>query len=555
MADFGKLQFFSRNFFGKIAGFFVASFPRYEDEARERFIFYVFSWIISGTAIFYSYSIYQDGVGWGFAVNQLAAGLLIVVNVAFFRFHHRRAVSSVLLTFLTAYIITCALYHGAPGGTGAYWVLGFPMAAFMLMGMRLGLIFNFLFFAYIIAVSVMGRYGIVSTYYTPGQIQEMSVIVVVYTVLGYVIQTSRERLETKIREQRNRLQTLLDNLPVGVLMADSRSGSLTLTNGGMDIIFGRPVTVGTAVRDFPNEYRLTRENGEPYSGGDFPLFEAMSRGKSVISQRILARRPDGTGMVIRCSAAPIRGNHGRVIGAVAIFDDMTKDYEVDRIKSELISLVSHQLRTPLTGLKWSIDELIAGVGDRMGREQSDLANEAASVVGRLIGLVNDLMSVSRIESGRKFDVVRKPADVIPIIGSVVRELATAAGKRRVSVSMSSLPESLTLSVDGDRFREALMNLVHNAIKYSRDGGHVEIGLLPDGHEGSVIFVRDDGIGIPDDQQPRIFERFFRAENAPEDVEGTGLGLYIAKTIIERHDGNLWFESEEGKGTTFYARFR
>ncbi len=224
---------------------------------------------------------------------------------------------------------------------------------------------------------------------------------------------------------------------------------------------------------------------------------------------------------------------------------------VDKMKSEFVSVASHQLRTPLTGIKWFADLLLRGKAGPLSQDQKDFMKNISESNDRMIKLVENLLNVSRIETGKKFMIVKALTEVLPILKSLMDDLVALATAHQVTVVLApDFPQKLTLSIDPEKMRQVFQNFMTNAVKYSRVGGTVEIGckLSP---EEAVFSIRDTGLGIPAAQQSRVFQKFFRADNVQTaETDGTGLGLYIAKAIIEGHGGRVWFKSEENKGTTF-----
>jgi|GEM_PF-1547348 len=231
--------------------------------------------------------------------------------------------------------------------------------------------------------------------------------------------------------------------------------------------------------------------------------------------------------------------------------DITRWKEIDRVKSEFVTLASHQLRTPLTGIKWYAELLEKEGRGTFTPKQAEYLGQVIRSGVRMARLIDDLLTVAHIESGRKFDVTIAPADLIAMIREVVGELGEIASRRSITITMEGVAGRAVANVDEEKFRIALHNIIDNAVKYSPDRRRVVVSYRRGKKDAHVITVRDVGIGIPQRQQSRVFEKFFRADNALTlQAEGTGLGLYIAKSIIDAHDGNIAFTSEEGKGTEF-----
>ncbi len=248
----------------------------------------------------------------------------------------------------------------------------------------------------------------------------------------------------------------------------------------------------------------------------------------------------------------IRDQKGDVIEVQHVGRDITREKNVDTMKSEFVSLASHQLRTPLTGIKWFADLLLRKKAGELTATQIDFLEQIANSNERMIKLVNNLLDISTIETGTKFQIQRS----LTTFGSMLRELTqedlvTSQEKHINFFYDRELFEKLILNVDGQKIRQVFQNFLSNALKYSPPNTTIEVGCTKE-KDAYVFFVRDHGVGIPLDQQNRVFEKFFRAQNVVTmDTLGTGLGLYITKAIVERHGGKVWFTSEAGKGSVFY----
>lgn len=235
-----------------------------------------------------------------------------------------------------------------------------------------------------------------------------------------------------------------------------------------------------------------------------------------------------------------------------LYNANQKLMRLDQMKSEIISVVAHQLRTPLSATKWMFQMLLDGDIGTLPPEQKSFIMKGHESNERMIALINDLLSVDRLESG-KFKYVFVPVQLEELVRDMVNELLPIAAQRRVRIDFDLPAPSLPkIKVDPDKIRDVLQNIIDNAIKYSKDAGVVRVALAD---EGSFLHlsVSDSGIGIPESEKDKIFARFFRASNAVRaDTNGSGLGLFIAYSIVRRHGGELWFDSKEGEGTTFHA---
>lgn len=237
--------------------------------------------------------------------------------------------------------------------------------------------------------------------------------------------------------------------------------------------------------------------------------------------------------------------------------------EVDKAKTEFISLASHQLRTPLSAVNWYAEMLLAGDVGRLNKEQKKYINEMYKGNERMVDLVNALLNVSRLEFGT-FMVEPEPTDVVKLAQSVINEQKQQIIEKKLKLSKKYSNNLPRLNADPRLLRIVFQNLLSNAVKYTPSEGMIKVGVrlvrrgesvdnLKAKEDSFAIVVSDTGYGIPKGQQGKIFTKFFRADNVREkDTEGTGLDLYIVKAIINLSGGAIWFESEESKGTTFYA---
>lgn len=223
----------------------------------------------------------------------------------------------------------------------------------------------------------------------------------------------------------------------------------------------------------------------------------------------------------------------------------------DAARTEFVSIVSHQLRTPLAGIKWTIDMFTNGEMGELNAEQKTLLQKVSDSNVRMIEFVNDLLNIARIDTG-KLEYTFVPVDLGRVLESVLIEMYPIVNRKDITLNYRGKGLKLPkVDADPEKIRVIFQNLIENAVKYSDKGGNVTVELRNRGIE--IMFsVIDNGIGIPKDEQTSIFTRFYRAPNAVKMyTEGSGLGLYLAYNIVKGHNGKVWFESEEGKGSTFY----
>ncbi len=243
---------------------------------------------------------------------------------------------------------------------------------------------------------------------------------------------------------------------------------------------------------------------------------------------------------------------GKTVGAVEVFRDITKEKEIDKAKTEFVSLASHQLRTPLSTVNWYSEMLLAGDAGKVTPDQKKYLEEIYAGNQRMVELVNTLLDVSRIELGTLI-IESKPTNIVKLTQSVLDEHKLLITEKRIILTSSFSKKIPLIKTDPKLLRMVIQNIVSNAVKYTSDGGKIYISTVMIDGSDILMKIRDTGYGIPKDQQNKIFTKLFRADNViGKDTEGTGLGLYIARSIVEQAGGKLWFDSTENRGSIFYV---
>ncbi len=237
------------------------------------------------------------------------------------------------------------------------------------------------------------------------------------------------------------------------------------------------------------------------------------------------------------------------LGIMKLFYNLTREKMLDKLKSEFISIAAHQLRTPLSAIKWVIKMVLDGDAGPLTEDQKQLLQKGFKSNERIITLVNDMLNVSRIEEGRFGYAIQKD-DLAKVLDGVLDALAEVIQKKEIRLTVEKEPGFPSLYIDAKKMQLVVQNLIENAIKYTPEHGKIRIELKKEG-EFAKMSVQDNGIGIPAADQKKLFSKFYRADNAIRlQTEGSGLGLFITRNIVKRHGGDLSFESEEGIGSKF-----
>lgn len=224
--------------------------------------------------------------------------------------------------------------------------------------------------------------------------------------------------------------------------------------------------------------------------------------------------------------------------------------QASRLKSEFINIVSHQLRFPITNIKWVAEFLISPDIEMSPEKKDEYFKQLKDNISLMVELVDDLLIISKIEEGL-FPINKKEASLAEIVANLVNGAIPYAKASGLELKFNDPKNPLTGIFDGSMIKLVVENLIDNAIRYTKKGGKIEIWIQKS-RDNFVFKIKDQGVGIPFSDQGYIFQKFFRSSNAlKEQTKGSGLGLYIAKLIISKSGGKIWFDSEEGHGTTFY----
>ena len=240
-----------------------------------------------------------------------------------------------------------------------------------------------------------------------------------------------------------------------------------------------------------------------------------------------------------------------LIGGLIILHDITDEKRIENMKSEFVSLAAHQLRTPLSGIRWALESMLNNNLGELNPEQKDLMKRTYDRNSGLIDIVNDLLNVSKIEEG-KYLFEKELSNIEEIFQSELEQYTNQIKNKNINFKFEKIQEPLPkITLDKERIKIVFQNLIENAIKYTPKGGTIE-ACFNKNNDNIEFKIKDSGIGIPKDEKERLFEKFFRATTATKvDPGGSGLGLFISKNIIEAHHGKITAETEENKGTTFY----
>jgi len=390
--------------------------------------------------------------------------------------------------------------------------------------------------------------------------------------------TERRRLEQVERQTRaemedrlNMLRLILDELPDGVYLACGRDARLLLANRATTAIWGATWSPGQPIGEFlaQSGVGLLDMHEQPLVFEQLTTVRAVRHGETTRQFQGIVRQPNGTTLSVLVNAVALDAHRLKLpllqpggppleepaYVALVTYQDVTILKEAERLKDQFIGTATHELRNPVAVLRGYTHMLL--LQNKRGRwpklldRQEEALQSIAQSTTQLVELTEDLLDVTRLQGGG-VQLHCQPTDLVALVQRTVEHLQMTTSRHTLTV-VTTLP-SLVVDADPVRIEQVLSNLIGNAIRYSPEGGPVEITLseASDAQEARVS-IRDRGIGIPEKDQARIFGQFARAGNAETyGIGGTGLGLYLCHELIERHHGRIWFESKEGQGTTFFV---
>jgi PAS domain S-box-containing protein len=360
----------------------------------------------------------------------------------------------------------------------------------------------------------------------------------------------REQLLRNIDAERLRYEALadelsavLDHMVEAVIVCD-RAGTVVRSNRAAFALFGVDSIAALTQRW---DGAMLRPDGARFFRDELPLSRALE-GHIVDGEELLVRADRAELRAehsLRVSAAPIRDRDGKIRGAVAVVSDVTAEIALEQLKDQFLSVAAHELKTPVANIKLAAQSAIELSAHEPAALQR-IVERMLRGINRIDRIVADLLDASQLRLGR-LALHNEPLDLGALVAEVARQ--SAGGSPRHQVRVSCAPE---VQVSGDRLRlgQVVTVLVHNAIKYSPDGGEIDVTVTREGDE-AVVSVRDRGIGIPRDKQAHIFSSFFTAHaDTSYDFGGVGIGLHVAREFVKRHGGRMWFDSAEGAGSTF-----
>ncbi len=375
------------------------------------------------------------------------------------------------------------------------------------------------------------------------------------------LKTSYQTLEKKVFERTKDLEmarvkeeAILLSIGDGLLVTDDKGNIIIINKTAEKLLEKKSKEV--VGKNFGEASSLIDEKGIPIPLEQHPISMALQNQITTTNAAAFTyyhERKDKTNFPVAITATPVILD-GKVIGTIKVFRDITSEREIDKAKTEFVALASHQLRTPLSTVNWYSEMLLAGDVGELSTKQKKYLEEVYRSNQRMVELVNALLDVASLELGT-FVIEPELTDISKLAENVIDEQKPQINEKKLNFSFSSGNVSL-MKVDPKLIRMVMQNILSNAVKYTPEGGKIEFNISLENKKNILLKIADTGYGIPKNQQDKIFTKLFRADNVRgKDTDGTGLGLYIVKSIVENSGGKIWLDSSvAGKkaGTTFYV---
>lgn len=350
----------------------------------------------------------------------------------------------------------------------------------------------------------------------------------------------------KTDDERNKTAAIISNFidPIIVIDVDNK---INLINPSAMEIFG--FNADDLGKEISSKNNYSFENFKELVQEDFSVKTSKELKSNNPNEEELVITVAEQELTYKVMTASVVDNKKNKIGVMKIFYNLTREKMIDKMKSEFISIAAHQLRTPLSAIKWVIKMILDGEVGELNDEQKEFLAKGYKSNERIIELVNDMLNVSRIEEGR-FGYIFNKEDFISLVKKIVDSEENSLESRSIKFTLN-LPASLPkIYMDKTKMDLAVTNLLENAIKYTPEHGKIVL-TVEAGDKFIKVRIKDNGVGIPEEDKPKLFTKFFRAVNVIRmQTEGSGLGLFMVKNIIKRHGGEIMVNSEEGKGTEF-----
>lgn len=572
-------------------------------------LLYSFTIVGSSSFIFFgAQNLYQYDYFLG--ALEILCGFAGIVNVVYLHFTKKNQISTWVILVILYFALVMIVLKGGVGGTGYLWTYTLPCLSYFLLSKKKAAAFVGLFVMNLVALNFLQSLGVLTISLDELLFRQLIISLIAVSALMYAFSEVYELRVDDISKKKEELLSLQEKLDAEMLKdkdikeslasekealeknrramlnivedldkakkaseeqtvelrlqkkeiekfkeaVESTSDHVVITDVDGTILYANPAV--EKLTGFSVEEVVGKKVGSHDLWGGLMdkkfyqnLWKTVKIDKKSFRGEITNKKKNGQKYTALTTISPILGDNGEVEFFVGIERDITQEKEIDRMKTDFLSIAAHQLRTPLGSMRWNLDILLSGKAGRLNAEAEDIVKQVQTSDMRMIDLVNDLLDVSRIDQGRVSDNPEQ-VDINEVIESVIEEQKPFASDKNITVKFESKGTFDKVMIDKNRVRDVFANLVSNSIKYGKEGGFVKVKTAESG-KNIIIQIEDNGIGIPEKDTSKLFTKFYRAENAVKsETEGSGLGLFVVKSYLEAWGGGIDLTSAEGKGSTF-----
>jgi signal transduction histidine kinase len=543
-----------------------------------RFII-LFSYLGIGTLfLFGNINLYEGARLTG--IIELLATAMLVLNLVSFLITNNRVLASVVMVFMVGIPLIALLFLGGIQDTGILWFAAYPLIAFYLFNRKWGVFFVMLLFLVTFGITMGQVMDFWKSAFSNTILFQLLINFFVVSYISYLYASARQHQDEQIDQNISQLnyqtlilgkknqeledskdaletakakdEAILSSIGEGVIVIGV-DNSLLFMNAAAKSILGFSAGIGQSA-DWLRKYKIINpETKKVFTPEEDPIQRALQGERITSVDGIVPNPTTGKNVYITATVCPVQTHTKRRIGIVITFRDMSREKEIDKAKTEFVSLASHQMRTPLSAVSWYTEMLLDGDAGKITAKQKQYLKEVYFMNRRMVELIDTFLSVSRLELG-KLVADNKPVKVTEVAEYIIAEEKKAIQEKEILVEMHFDDTIGMITTDRKLLSIVFQNLLSNAVKYTPAHGRIDFSIQKEGSK-LMVKVADTGMGIPEAQQAHIFKKMFRADNArAQDSEGTGLGLYIVKSIVELLKGEICFTSKEGVGTTFQITF-
>lgn len=486
--------------------------------------------------------IVQDLVALGSALLILIFGTRVQNPIWFMRW-----IAVVLTGSFIINVIT-----GSTNGLGMYWTFLYPVVMFVLFASREALAWCLAYLAFVISLTVASLSNPILEHYGTDELWTSTAVIVLLTFVNFYRQHFTEQGRDSLLKTEEILARQEGALRMFKLAADSAHDHIIITDPEGIVLYAN--AAATRITGYAQQAILGTKAGKLWSipmPHNFyeELWRTIKTKQKVFTGELKNRRKNGEEYDASASISPIVNAEGNIQYFLGIERDITREKQINRAKTEFVTLASHQLRTPLSAVNWYIEALLQGDGGKLSATQKQYLQEVYAGSTRMVKLVQALLNVSRIDMGT-FAIQPRPTRIQELALTALQDLAVKIRAKRLQVKKFISANIPILPLDPELTHIILQNLLTNAVKYTPEKGTVTLRIFRD-PKALTIVVQDTGYGIAKKDYGSMYTKLFRAESIRGKVpEGTGLGLYIVKSILDQSGGSISFTSRLGKGTTF-----